>query len=125
MKIYYIKTHTDAQGNPLPGSIASLETVDLNGSQQWITVRGKEPSKPVLLFLAGGPGVSQLANARFALGGLEDYFVVVNWDQPGAGKSFDAVKRSTLTPERYIQDAHALTQILREWFGEEKIYLVG
>lgn len=116
---------TDAQGNPLPGSIASLETVDLNGSQQWISIRGKDTSKPVLLFLAGGPGGSQLATARFALGGLEDHFVVVNWDQPGAGKSFDSVTRSTLTPERYIQDAHALIEVLRERFGEEKIYLVG
>jgi pimeloyl-ACP methyl ester carboxylesterase len=116
---------TDAQGEPLPGSIASLEKVNLNGSQQWISIRGKDRTKPVLLFLAGGPGGTQLATARFALGGLEDHFVVVNWDQPGAGKSFDAVKRSTLTPERYIQDAHALIEILRERFGEEQIYLVG
>ncbi|MFQ3664080.1 MAG: hypothetical protein SNJ69_17030 [Chloroflexaceae bacterium] len=78
-----------ADGKPLSGSIATLERVTLNGSQQWISIRGKDTRKPVLLFLAGGPGGSQLATARFALGGLEDHFVVVNWDQPGAGKSFD------------------------------------
>lgn len=48
------------------------------------------------LFLAGGPGGSQMVAERRALAGLEDHFVVVNWDQPGAGKSFDAIDRSNL-----------------------------
>ena len=116
---------TDAQGKLLPGSIATLEQVTLNGGQQWISVRGRDTRKPVLLFLAGGPGGSQLATARFALGGLEDHFVVVNWDQPGAGKSFDAVDRASITPERYIEDAHALVLQLRERFHQEKVYVLG
>jgi pimeloyl-ACP methyl ester carboxylesterase len=116
---------TDAQGQPLPGSIATLEQVTLNGSRQWVSIRGQDTSKPVLLFLAGGPGGSQLATARFALGGLEEHFVVVNWDQPGAGKSFDAVDRSTLTPERYIEDAHALILQMRARFGQDKVYVLG
>lgn len=115
----------DAQGEPLPGSIAVLEQVEINGSQQWISIRGQDASKPVLLFLAGGPGGSQLATARYALGGLEEHFVVVNWEQPGAGKSFDAVDRATLTPERYIEDAHALVQYLRQRFGQDKVYVLG
>jgi pimeloyl-ACP methyl ester carboxylesterase len=116
---------TDENGRPLAGSIAVLERVPLNGSQQWISMRGKDTSKPILLFLAGGPGGSQLSTERFALGGLEDDFVVVNWEQPGAGKSYDAVKRSTITVERYIEDAHALVLLLRERFGQDKVYLLG
>ncbi|MBP8293752.1 MAG: alpha/beta fold hydrolase, partial [Caldilineaceae bacterium] len=116
---------TDAAGKPLPGSIATLETVTLNDSEQWVSIRGQDVTKPVLLFLAGGPGGSQLATARYALGGLEEHFVVVNWEQPGAGKSFDAVDRSTMTPERYIEDAHALVMLLRERFGQEKVYVLG
>jgi pimeloyl-ACP methyl ester carboxylesterase len=115
----------DASGIPLPGSIATLEKVDLNGSQQWISIRGKDVKKPVLLFLAGGPGGSQLVTERRALSKLEDDFVVVNWEQPGAGKSFDAVDRSTLTPHRYINDGLALVSYLRERFDEEKVYLLG
>lgn len=114
-----------ADGKPLPGSIATLETVTLNGSQQWISIRGHDTTKPLLLFLAGGPGGSQLATVRFALGELEQHFVVVNWEQPGAGKSFDAVDRSTITPERYIEDAHALVAFLKERFDEEKVYVLG
>lgn len=115
----------DANGQPIPGSIATLEKVNLNGSQQWISIRGKDANKPVLLFLAGGPGGSQLVTERRALAGLEDHFVVVNWEQPGAGKSFDAVNRSTLTPERYINDGLVLVSYLRERFDEQKVYLLG
>ena len=114
-----------ADGNPLPGSIATLETVTLNGSQQWISIRGQDTTKPVLLFLAGGPGGSQLATERFALGELEKHFVIVNWEQPGSGKSFDAVDRSSLTPDRYIEDAHSLVVLLKERFGQKKVYLLG
>lgn len=116
---------TDTRGEPLPGSIATLEKVTVNGSDQWVSIRGNDVDNPVLLFLAGGPGGSQLATARFALRGLEEHFVVVNWEQPGAGKSFDAVDRSTLTTERYIEDAHALVQHLRARFEEEKVYVLG
>ncbi len=116
---------TDEQGQPLPGSIASLEQITLNGSQQWVSIRGQDTNKPLLLFLAGGPGGTQLGTARFALGGLEAHFVVVNWEQPGAGKSLDAVDRSTLTPERYVEDAHELVMQLRERFGQDKVYVLG
>jgi pimeloyl-ACP methyl ester carboxylesterase len=115
----------DAQGKPLPGSIATLEKIELNGSQQWVSIRGNDSDNPVLLFLAGGPGGSQLATARFALNALEKEFVVVNWEQPGAGKSFDAVNRKTLTVDRYIEDTRALAEFLRERFQEDKVYVVG
>lgn len=72
----------DAIGNPIPNSIAVLEKVKLGGSEEWITIRRKDSRNPVLLFLAGGPGGSQLVSERRALAGLEDRFVVVNWEQP-------------------------------------------
>jgi hypothetical protein len=121
----YTPPIVDASGKPLPNSIAVLEKVKLNESEQWISIRGKDVNKPLMLFLAGGPGGSQLVTARHVLDELEEHFVVVNWEQPGAGKSFDAVPRSALTPERYIQDGHALVLYLRERFGEDKIYVLG
>ena len=123
----YTPAIVDAQGKQLPGSIATLEKINLGGSEQWLSIRGKSTDNPLLLFLAGGPGGSQLASLRHSLGaaGLEDHFVVVNWEQPGSGKSFEAVDRSTMTPERYLTDAHQLVLYLLQRFGRQKVYLVG
>ncbi len=56
---------------------------------------------------------------------LEKDFVVVSWDEPGTGKSYKAVEISTLTLERFVEDAYALTMYLRERFHQEKIYVYG
>ncbi|APR02004.1 alpha/beta hydrolase family domain protein [Clostridium botulinum] len=59
-KICFTPSIFDSNGNVLEGSIAELRQIDINGSKQWITIRGNSTNKPILLFLAGGPGGSQL-----------------------------------------------------------------
>jgi pimeloyl-ACP methyl ester carboxylesterase len=116
---------TGPDGKPVPGSIAVLEKVTLNGAEQWITIRGQDARKPVLLNLGmGGPGGGGFAT-RTLFEPLEKDFVVVSWDEPGTGKSYNAVPISTLTPQRFIEDAHALTQYLCHRFGQGKIYVYG
>ena len=115
----------DENGNTPANSIAELTELELNGRKQWISLRGWDKSKPVLLFLAGGPGGSQMAAAHHELAELEKHFVVVNWDQPGSGKSYYAEKTRNITVDTYIQDGYALTEYLKERFSQEKIFLVG
>jgi pimeloyl-ACP methyl ester carboxylesterase len=116
---------TDANGAPLPGSIATLEKVNLNGSEQWITIRGQDVDNPILLNLGmGGPGGGGFAT-RTLFEPLEEHYVVVSWDEPGTGKSYGSVPIPSLTPERFIEDAHALTLYLRERFHQEKVYVYG
>jgi pimeloyl-ACP methyl ester carboxylesterase len=112
-------------GKPLPGSLATLEQVTLNGRKEWVTIRGADQTAPVLLFLAGGPGGTELATVRRTLGGLEDHFLVVVWDQPGAGKSFSAIDHGDLELQTYIDDALALMDLLCRRFGRSKLYLMG
>ena len=115
----------DTNGQPIPGSIASLEKVNLNGTEQWITIRGQDLRKPILLHLGmGGPGGGGFAT-RSLFQPLEKDFVVVSWDEPGTGKSYNAVPISTLTKQRFVEDAHALTLYLRERFHQDKIYIYG
>jgi pimeloyl-ACP methyl ester carboxylesterase len=115
----------DGNGNVPENSIAELIELELNGRKQWISLRGWDKNAPVLLFLVGGPGGTQMAAVRHELAELERHFVVVNWDQPGSGKSYYAEKTKNITPETYIQDGHALTEYLKQRFSQEKIYLVG
>ena len=115
----------DESGNSPENSIAELTQVELNGRKQWISLRGWDTTKPVLLFLAGGPGGTQMGAVRHELSELEKHFVVVNWDQPGSGKSYHAEKIENITVETYIQDGYALTEYLKKRFSQDKIYLVG
>jgi pimeloyl-ACP methyl ester carboxylesterase len=109
---------------PLKSSsgINALEKVQLGGTDQWISIRGKDASNPVLLFLHGGPGSANLAKLRVQVPELEEQFVVVSWDQRGAGKSFAS---GDLSIDRMVVDAHELVTYLKGRFGVEKVTLVG
>jgi len=112
-------------GEPLPGSIASLEQVTLNGSEQWITIRGRDTTNPVLLNLGmGGPGGGGFAT-RTLFEPLEEHFTVVSWDEPGTGRSYGAVPVDQLTRQRFVDDAAALATLVRDRFGQDRIYLYG
>ncbi len=50
-----------ADGKSVPGSIAEVTMVDINGHDQGLLIRGHSVDNPVLLYLAGGPGQSDLA----------------------------------------------------------------
>ena len=117
----------DAQGNVVPGSIATMQQVKLNGVDQWIVIRGKSTSNPVLLYVAGGPGGSELAWERYHNAALEDHFVVVNWEQRGGGKSaaLAVADVGRMNPQQYVADGLQLTNYLRQRFHQDKIYLVG
>jgi pimeloyl-ACP methyl ester carboxylesterase len=117
----------DAMGRPLAGSIASLERVQLGGVEQGLLIRGHDVANPVLLYLHGGPGTSELGMVRtHNLPVLEKHYTVAVWDQRGAGLSYAAHEpESGMTVEQFIADAHELTLLLCRRFRQPKIYMVG
>ncbi|MBN1534018.1 MAG: alpha/beta hydrolase [Spirochaetes bacterium] len=117
---------TDAAGRVLPRSIASLERIALGGYEQTVLIRGRSVDNPVLLFLHGGPGSSELSLVRHFNSALEDHFVVVLWDQRGTSKSYSpCIDSESMTVDRFIGDAGELVEILRRRFHRDRIYLVG
>ena len=117
----------DVDGYVVPGSLASLEKVTLGGVDQWILIRAQDPTKPVLLVLHGGPGAPMTPWVDvFQPLALEENFVVVHWDQRGAGKSFDpGLRPEDLKIENFVGDTLELTNLLRERFSQDKIFLTG
>jgi pimeloyl-ACP methyl ester carboxylesterase len=115
----------DEHGERIAGSIASLEQIELRGTKQWILLRGTRPSAPVLLWLHGGPGGSAIGWNRKYLQALEEDVVFVNWEQPGAGKSYRAADFKTITVQDYVDDTIALSEYLTARFNTPKIVLVG
>lgn len=111
---------------PDNGAVADIKYVEINESTQSFSIRGEDLTNPIILFLSGGPGGAQIPTTRKFLHGLEDTYTVVNWDQPGTSKSYDAIYREEEhTPETYIKDAHELTKYLKKEYNQEKIYLMG
>lgn len=114
---------------PIPGkreSIAVVEKVRIGGIDQWLMIRGEDRANPVVLFLHGGAGTSEMGLVRKHLGPLERDVTVVQWEQRGAGLSCTAAARaSEFTVDRFVEDTLNVTAYLRERFGVERIYLVG
>ena len=108
-----------------PDPIAELRPITVNGRAEWLSLRGQDRSKPVLLFLSGGPGGSQLVTARHCFADLERDYVVVTWEQPGAAKANGAISADDITLDTYLSDGAAVTGLLREEFGQDRIYLMG
>jgi len=108
------------------GCINILEEVNLGGVKQWIFSRGDSASNPVLLFLHGGPGFPEMPFTHIDSKLLEKHFIVVNWDQRGAGKTGDAgTAPEMMTIDRYLADTHELIELLKTRFQKKKIFLIG
>lgn len=105
--------------------IEQSEYVELNGIKQYILVTGNEKG-PLMLFLHGGPGVSQSGFIRKYQSELEKSFLVVNWDQRGAGKSnTKKFSKNELKIYNIVDDAISLIEILINRFKKNNIYLIG
>lgn len=117
----------DDSGNPAPDGIVSLQKVNLGGVGQWILIRGRDRNKPVLLVLHGGPGAPLMPWVDlFQTDALEANFVVVHWDQRGAGKSYSsALGGSDLAVDAYVDDTLELADLLIRRFGHDRIFLTG
>ena len=115
-----------ADGSPDETAVAELTQVQIGGHEQTIMIRGSDVDSPVLLFLAGGPGGTEIGAMRLFGAGLEEDFVVATWDQRGAGKSYPALDpTSTLTLDQTVRDTIEVVDYLRDRFDEQKIYLAG
>ena len=109
-----------------PHAIAELTSIEIGDFEQWLLIRGEDLSNPILLWLHGGPGAAQMPVHQAFNRDLESEFVVVHWDQRGAGKSnHSGFSEETMTLDRFIEDVHEMTQYLKERFGQEKIFLLG
>jgi pimeloyl-ACP methyl ester carboxylesterase len=109
-----------------PTPIASIEKISLGGLDQWISLRSRDTSNPLMLFLHGGPGTANISFARKSQRLIERDFTVVNWDQRGAGRSYSRhLRPADMTIDRFVSDAEELVELLERRFAQEKIFLVG
>src|ERR1700688_505297 len=113
-------------GRVLRGSIAEINYLRLGGLDQWVMIRGENAANPPLILLHGGPGFTEMRLFRHFNAALDKCFTVVNWDQRGAGKSFDRnIPRSSMTVEQSIADLDELVNTVRKRLGKSKVTIFG
>lgn len=107
-------------------SISVLEQVKINGTKQQIMIRGRDQNNPVIIYVHGGPGCSEIPYAAKFQDLLEKDFTIVHYDQRGSGKSYHFNEDySKLTADVLVDDLLELTDDISKRFGKEKVILIG
>jgi pimeloyl-ACP methyl ester carboxylesterase len=106
-----------------PGGIEEGRYIRLGNARQWIQIRGQDRHAPVMLFLHGGPGGAVTQTSYYFQRPWEDDYVVVQWDQRGAGKSgIDGeALRGTLNKQQLTSDTIELLTYLNRRFGRKVV----
>lgn len=102
--------------------VATVKAVPIRGAEQYLFIRGHDRSKPVLLFLPGGPGESVVPLERIFSRMLEKHFVVAQVEF-GVGRA--EPYRDAPTIHEFAADAEQMVDALRASYGERPVYLAG
>jgi pimeloyl-ACP methyl ester carboxylesterase len=115
-------------------SINDEKFVLINGIEQWITIKG-ESSKPVILFIHGGPGSPISPYSDHLYKAWEQDFTIVQWDQRGTGRTYGRSAPEELSPAylashpltltQMTDDGIAVSEYLLKHLGKQKIILLG
>lgn len=117
------------------GLVDEGKYVQIGGIEQWVTITGDDRRTPVILFLHGGPGstMSQYQDTMFDQ--LKKEFILVNWDQRGAGRTYgrnlpegvteDYWLENPLTVEQMASDGVELVEYLLEYLNKDQVFLFG
>src|SRR3954470_4094286 len=117
----------------LPGGARAAGRIDergyvpIGGIDQWVAIQGENRANPVILYLHGGPGEAQSPFLDTFKPWQRD-FTVVNWDQRGAGKTYEKNGQAAMPAfnlDRVVEDAVELAEHARKKLGKRKLILVG
>ena len=119
----------DERSRPVEGSLSEKLRVSINGVEQGMFIRGRDPEKPLLLFLHGGAGMPEyflFQQYSAALRVLEEQFIVCFWERRGAGLSFSSdVSPRSMRVDQIVADTVEVSRYLTNRFHKEKVYLMA
>jgi len=110
-----------------PNGIDEAFFATVNGREEHVRIRGQDKSNPVVLLVHGGPGFSNEPDTVLLLP-YEQTYTLVQWDQPGAGRTFRRAGNKlpdALTVEDIVDDGVAVAEIVKGRLGVDKVILLG
>lgn len=103
-----------------------IDYLDVNNYKQGVVVVDNDLTKPLLIFVHGGPGSPEFALFEQKCPELFDYFICCFPEQRGAGLS--AIKKITaadLQVDVITADTIAITEHYLKKYNKEKAYIMG
>lgn len=104
--------------------------VTLGNQEQYVLIRGRELSNPVIIYLHGGPS-SPDAYCTYAFEEeLVSDYTIISWDQRGCGRTYFKNQKTdpnneTATMEQALIDLDELVDYAKERFSQEKVIIMG
>ncbi len=103
--------------------------IKINNTELPVWVKGNTESKKLIININGGPGLTSIDLAhvdRFAWSEiLEKEFGMVYYDQRGCGNSQGNIQVESITIAQYVDDLHALVNVIKSQYEDPEIYLMG
>lgn len=102
--------------------------VTIGGLRQWIQIRGQDRSNPVILFVHGGPAMSMIPFTYRSMQAWEKFFTIVQWDQRGAGRTYELNGGADATAagmDQIIDDGAEVADYARNVLHQKRIILLG
>jgi pimeloyl-ACP methyl ester carboxylesterase len=116
----------DGDGDRIAGSVATMIDAPIGGIEQRLWFRGMDVANPAVILLHGGPGASEAALFRHFNGDLERDFLMVYWEQRGAGRSYrGAIPPESMTIEQFVRDLDEVVELVRQRFDKQRVVLLG
>lgn len=106
--------------------VEKQEYVNFNGCEHFLYHKGNNKENPVIIFLHGGPGSSELVFAHAFQDKWEEYFTIVHYDQRGAGKTY--LKNKKLPRPHFedlVSDLGLIVEYVRKEYAKEKVIILG
>ena len=132
----YLSTTQCSKVHGVSGAIDEAGYINANGIKQWITIKGGSCSNPVVLFVHGGPGNPMSLYSETLYKEWEGQFTIVQWDQRGSGKTYEAnqvsgeiasemLSATPLTLDLIAKDGLEVAAFLRKKLSKKKIIITG
>ncbi len=106
--------------------IDTTATFNIGGIKQFVSIRGADRQKPLLLFITGGPGQSSIGTSDTFTTNLRQHFILVEWDQRNCGKTMQLnPSPKPVTVTLCEQDARDMVDTLLGEFQRKKLFVFG
>lgn len=104
--------------------------VSLCGQEQFVRIRGKDKSNPVVIHLHGGPGSPDACINYIFMDPLLDKATFITWDQRGCGRTYLHNRKSNpdnkdVTFDQALADLDALADYACKRFSKDKVIIEG